>query len=180
GADHRTLQVRGKTHLRVYQATIDEGDHVRHSSGQRHFCGKCGSALWLYDPTWPDLVHPHASAIDTPLPRPPAHVHIMLDSKAPWVRVEGRKDDQRFDHYPDFSLKEWHERQGLSGGIEAPSAETGGMPVAARKRVKPSGKAEPAGKDKDKDKTKGKGKGKKSAGKSAEEAAAKPTKPAKK
>jgi hypothetical protein len=108
GADHRTLKVKGKRHLRVYQATITEGDEVRQSTGQRHFCGMCGTALWLYDPSWPELVHPHAGAIDTPLPEPPANVHILLDSKAPWVRVEGRKGDQRFDGYPDFSLKDWH------------------------------------------------------------------------
>ena len=134
GADYRTLKVTGKRHLRIYKATIVEGDHVRHSSGQRHFCGLCGSALWLYDPSWPDLVHPHASAIDTPLPKPPASVHIMLGSKAPWVRVEGRKGDERFDAYPDFSLKEWHERQGLEDGA-------GAAKKAKAKAAKP-GKAE--------------------------------------
>ncbi|MCW5653438.1 MAG: GFA family protein [Hydrogenophaga sp.] len=109
GADHRTLKVKGKRHLRVYQATLRDGDEVvRHSTGQRHFCGVCGTALWLYDPSWPDLVHPHAGAIDTPLPVPPSNVHIMLGSKAPWVRVEGRRGDPRFDEYPDFSLKDWH------------------------------------------------------------------------
>jgi hypothetical protein len=108
GADHHTLKVTGKRHLRVYRAKIAEGDDVRHSDAQRHFCGKCGTALWLWDPNWPDLVHPHAGAIDTPLPEPPANVHILLASKAPWVRVEGRKGDQRFEGYPDFSLKEWH------------------------------------------------------------------------
>ena len=44
----------------------------------------CGSALWLYDKRWPDLVHPFASAIDTPLPVPPRSTHLML-IKAPWV-----------------------------------------------------------------------------------------------
>jgi len=112
GADHRTLKVKGKRHLRIYQAMIDEGDQVRHSSGQRHFCGKCGSALWLWDPRWPELVHPHASAIDTPLPNPPGNVHIMLGSKAPWVHVEGRKGDERFDAYPDLSLAQWHREHG--------------------------------------------------------------------
>ncbi len=36
-------------------------------------CGavKCGSALWRWDPRWPELIHTHASAIDTPLPKPP-------------------------------------------------------------------------------------------------------------
>ena len=91
-------------------ARIVEGGHVRQSSAQRHFCGKCGTALWLWDPTWPELVHPHAGAIDTPLPTPPANVHILLDSKAAWVTVEGHPGDQRFDGYPDISLKEWHQR----------------------------------------------------------------------
>jgi hypothetical protein len=108
GADFSTLVVTGKRYLRKYQAKIDRGDGVHTSTGQRHFCGRCGSALWLYDPTWPELVHPHASAIDTPLPLPPANVHIMLASMASWVRVEGKKGDQRFDGYPDFSLAEWH------------------------------------------------------------------------
>ena len=118
GADARTLKVvRGKRDLRVYRAVLadDAGAGTHESSGQRHFCARCGSALWLWDPTWPDLVHPHASAIDTPLPVPPTHVHVMLGSKAPWVEVEGRPDDARFDAYPDFSLAEWHERRGLTG-----------------------------------------------------------------
>ena len=38
---------------------------------QRHFCRHCASALWLFDPRWPDLVHPFASAIDSELPVPP-------------------------------------------------------------------------------------------------------------
>lgn len=111
GADYATLQVSGRRQLRVYRARLDDG---RTSTGERHFCGRCGSALWLYDPTWPDLVHPHASAIDTPLPVPPAHVHMMLGSRAPWVAVEGRRGDARFEAYPDMSLAEWHAERGLT------------------------------------------------------------------
>jgi hypothetical protein len=114
GADFTTLKVTGRRHLRRYQARIEDGGEVRTSSAQRHFCGRCGSALWLYDPRWPELVHPHASAIDTPLPVPSQRVHIMLGSKAPWVEVEGRRGDPRFDAYPDFSLAEWHAEQGLA------------------------------------------------------------------
>jgi hypothetical protein len=69
--------------------------------------------LWLYDPTWPDLVHPHASAIDTPLPEPPERVHIMLGSKAAWVQPDIRPGDERFDAYPDESLADWHRRHGM-------------------------------------------------------------------
>ena len=111
GADHSTLKVTGKRHLRIYKAKIIEDAQVRQSTGQRHFCGKCGTALWLWDPAWPELVHPHAGAIDTPLPTPPANVHILLDSKAGWVPVEGQHDDQHFGGYPDFSLEEWHEKR---------------------------------------------------------------------
>jgi hypothetical protein len=79
GADAATLKVlKGKRDLRVYRATLRDGDAEHTSSGQRHFCGRCGSALWLWDPTWPELVHPHASAIDTPLPKPAENVHLML------------------------------------------------------------------------------------------------------
>jgi hypothetical protein len=45
------------------------------------------SALWLWDPTWPELVHPFASAIDTDLPVPPERTHLMLGSKASWCRA---------------------------------------------------------------------------------------------
>ena len=114
GADYNTLKVTGKRYLKVYKALMrEEGKSTHTSTGQRHFCGRCGSALWLYDPTWPELVHPHASAIDTPLPRPPEHVHMMLGSKAPWVEVEGKRKDPRFDAFPDVSLAEWHARHGL-------------------------------------------------------------------
>lgn len=110
GADYGSFRlIRGKRDLRVYRAVIDG----KESTGQRHFCGRCGTALWLYDATWPELIHPHAGAIDTPLPEPPAHVHMMLGSKAPWVEVEGHGGDERFDRYPDLSLAEWHRRHRL-------------------------------------------------------------------
>ncbi|WP_333909020.1 GFA family protein [Xenophilus arseniciresistens] len=114
GADHRTLKVmKGKRHLRIYQAQIADKKtgETRTSSGQRHFCGKCGTALWIWDPQWPDQVYPHASAIDTPLPKPPANCHVSLDSMASWVRVEGMAGDERYETFPAFSLKEWHERR---------------------------------------------------------------------
>ncbi|GAB3035376.1 GFA family protein [Oleiagrimonas citrea] len=114
GAYAESLKVEGREHLAVYQAVIhDEHGDTRTSSGQRHFCRLCGSALWLYDPTWPELVHPHASAIDTPLPEAPERVHIQLDSKASWVPAPEGPHDAHFPEYPDESLREWHRRHGL-------------------------------------------------------------------
>ncbi|WP_047197720.1 GFA family protein [Caldimonas brevitalea] len=111
GADHRTLQVAGREHLSVYRARMPDGST---SSAERHFCSRCGSALWLYDPTWPDLVHPHASAIDTPLPEPPERTHMMLGSRASWAVPDLLPGDQQFDEYPDVSLAEWHARHGMA------------------------------------------------------------------
>ncbi|MCI0509945.1 hypothetical protein C8E00_104335 [Chromohalobacter marismortui] len=104
-----TLDVQGREHITVYHAVID-GET---STGERHFCRHCASALWVFDPQWPSLVHPFAPAIDTPLPTPPEHVHLMLDSKASWVEVDARENDQCFAGYPQESIAEWHQRLGL-------------------------------------------------------------------
>ncbi len=78
----------------------------------RHFCGNCGSALWVYHDKWPDLVHPFASAIDTRLagaPRKRSHD----------ARFQGRLGRGRLpapamcslSGYPDKSIEVWHDRQ---------------------------------------------------------------------
>ncbi|MDI5892339.1 GFA family protein [Halomonas rhizosphaerae] len=107
GARAETLEVVGAEHTRVYHAVIDGEE----SPGERHFCGRCASALWVFDPSWPELVHPFASAIDSELPVPPERVHLLLDSKATWV--EARDNDRCFAGYPEESLAEWHRRLGL-------------------------------------------------------------------
>ncbi|RWN99662.1 GFA family protein [Mesorhizobium sp.] len=115
GADFETLKIKGKRHLGAYQAEIEDDEHPQCeiSSGERNFCKKCGSALWLYDRTWPELVHPFASAIDTDLPKPPEKVHLMLKYKANWVEPEIGKDDKVFDVYPEESIADWHKRTGM-------------------------------------------------------------------
>ncbi|WP_374564535.1 GFA family protein [Ideonella sp.] len=112
GADFATLKAQGQEHLSVYRAIMEDGHE---STGQRHFCKRCGTALWLWDPTWPELVHPHAGAVDTPLPVPPSVTHMMLGSKPAWVEANIGADDREFDEYPDESLAEWHQRHGLAG-----------------------------------------------------------------
>ena len=83
-----TLKVRGEKHLGRYHALIREpGKRARRSPAERRFCKECGSALWLWDPRWPELIHPHASAIDTPLPKPPEVVEAALDFAPAWVDV---------------------------------------------------------------------------------------------
>jgi hypothetical protein len=107
GGVNSTLKVEGREHLGVYRARMDDGQH---STGQRHFCSLCGTALWLWDPTWPELVHPHAGAVDTPLPEPPSVTHMMLGSKPDWVEAHVKPGDESFDEYPEESLADWHKR----------------------------------------------------------------------
>jgi hypothetical protein len=112
GALNDTLKVEGGENVRSFHAILhDEGDAK--SPGMRTFCARCGSALWLWDPRWPELVHPHAGAIDTPLPVPPERTHLMLGSRAPWVEPCLGPNDRTFDGYPDESLAAWHRRLGL-------------------------------------------------------------------
>lgn len=110
--DYATMHIEGKAHLQLYQAKIrDEKTGVlQKSTAQRNFCKVCGSALWVWDPRWPELVHPFASAIDTELPKPPEHTHLMLEFKPAWVRLQCDPQDKQFARYPDESIAQWHER----------------------------------------------------------------------
>ena len=44
---------------------------------------------------------------------PPESEHMMLGSKANWVRDEGGPADRRHDEYPTRSLEDWHRAHGL-------------------------------------------------------------------
>jgi hypothetical protein len=100
--------------IRVFRARIRQQDGgCRLSTAERRHCGHCATALWLFSPEWPELIHPFASAIDTDLPAAPSSVHIMLRFKPAWVRPEIGPGDACFDLYPQHSLEEWHRGRGL-------------------------------------------------------------------
>jgi hypothetical protein len=114
GGDFTTMRIKGKKNLGVYQALIREpGKRPARSRARRHFCQKCGSPLWLWDPRWPELVHPHASAIDTPLPKPPEVIEAGLLYAAPWVEIPRDGRHIHYGQWPAESLEEWHRRHGL-------------------------------------------------------------------
>ena len=82
GADFDTLEVHGAEHVSVYRVKLEdavEADRV--SPSERSFCKRCGTCLWVWDPRWPELLHPFASVIDSELPVAPEHTHLMLASK---------------------------------------------------------------------------------------------------
>lgn len=112
----KSLKVAGRQHLRMFHAQIDDqnrpGRKAR-SPGRRYFCDTCGSALWVFDPHWPEWVYPFASAIDTPLPPPPERNHVMLDYRAPWVSVARGRRDARYGEWPLEAIIDWHKQRGL-------------------------------------------------------------------
>ncbi|PFH47915.1 hypothetical protein AMATHDRAFT_66545 [Amanita thiersii Skay4041] len=114
GADSNTLKVTGKEHIQIYKAVLDRGtSKERIATSERNFCGKCSTMLWLYDKSWPELLHPFASAIDSPeLPQPEKLVCIKLDSKPAYVRLpEG--DKEVYEDYGPDTLEEWHKKNKL-------------------------------------------------------------------
>ncbi len=114
GGEASSLEVEGAEYLSIYKAKLVDPDGVSHvSSAERRFCKVCGSALWLWDPSWPELIHPFASAIDSELPPSPEQTHLMTAHKANWVGIARGEKDQIFLEYPDESIAEWHIRLGL-------------------------------------------------------------------
>ncbi len=111
GGDAHSLQVEGLEFISVYQAKRkDEDGNDVLGPAERRFCKCCGSALWAWDPRWPELIHPFASAIDTELPMAPERTHLMVDYKASWVPLNAAPGDKTFPEYPDESLADWHQR----------------------------------------------------------------------
>ena len=113
-----TLHVTGRDSLATFQAELEEMDdngicRMQTSPAERRFCGSCASALWLYDPRWPELIHPFASAIDSELPVPPTRVHLMLRYRPSWVTPVINAGDLCFDEFPEQSIEDWHRSRGL-------------------------------------------------------------------
>lgn len=114
-ASFDSLIIDGADNIQTYNAKVLDADRgvAYVSPAERSFCRTCGSALWLWDPRWPELLHPHASVIDTELPVPPERTHLMLEAKKAWVAQPLAPNDKEFDAYPDESIAEWHARMKL-------------------------------------------------------------------
>ncbi|KAK6966838.1 Mss4-like protein [Favolaschia claudopus] len=98
GGFYETLKIeKGKESISVYKAVLNRDTPEESiASSERNFCSKCSAMLWLYDKSWPELVHPFASAIDSPLKTPETLVCILNDSKPEHVRLpEGAKEHKK-------------------------------------------------------------------------------------
>ena len=105
-----TLKIDGKENISKYHAKVEDGSV---SPAERCFCKKCGSPLWLFDPRWSVHLHPHASAFDTPLPKPPAHEDYFIESAAPWVVFHEGDNILRTDGPYTVGMEDWHRQHGL-------------------------------------------------------------------
>lgn len=67
--DNTTLKVEGEENINIYRARIQnpEDSEPRQSEGERRFCRHCGSFLWVYDPNYPELMHPQRPRQLTPI-----------------------------------------------------------------------------------------------------------------
>ncbi|KIM81113.1 hypothetical protein PILCRDRAFT_512575 [Piloderma croceum F 1598] len=113
GGHYDTLKIEGKENISTYKAVMDRDtnkESIAHS--ERNFCSKCSSMLWLYDESWPELVHPFASAIDSELVEPEEMVIVKTNSKPDYVRLpEGKK--KVYKNYSSSSIEEWHKKHDL-------------------------------------------------------------------
>src|SRR5271154_2441703 len=60
GADAHTLKIDDPEKVvRIFRAEIRQDDGTcERSMAQRNYCSRCATALWLFSPEWPTLVHP--------------------------------------------------------------------------------------------------------------------------
>lgn len=121
--EYSTFKInKGAEFVKIYQAKLsntesgkNETDVQKLSNHKRHFCQECGSYLWAYDDRFDQWIYPFASSIDTPLPKPPEQVHIMIDFKLNHVDVPTGDNIQIFTRYPHESIENWHKKRGLYG-----------------------------------------------------------------
>lgn len=108
-----TFKVQGSDHVGVYRALLSQDGKTELSSAARNFCKNCASCLWIFDTNWPHWIYPFASAIDTELPKPPEHFHIMLDFAANWCEITQEKKNYLFAGFPKESIENWHKRNAI-------------------------------------------------------------------
>ena len=117
-ADTDGLKIEGEDNIKTYHAHVRDRKtgEWKTSGAERKFCGLCGTGLSMYSDKYPEMFHPFASVVDTPLPVPPERFHILLNSKADWVEPEETEKDVHFETGPNESLAAWYERHGLVDG----------------------------------------------------------------
>lgn len=121
-AEYDSLNIQGEENIGTYQAWMNP-ERTERSPGFRNFCRECGTALWVWDPRWPEMFHPHASCIDTALPKAPERFHVLIENAPDWVPLPEPSDT---DTLYDFSgqsieeiidsmesLEQWHKNRGL-------------------------------------------------------------------
>ncbi|KAF8269295.1 Mss4-like protein [Lactarius quietus] len=103
GAHAHTLQItKGKADISIYKAVLSGRGtpEEKRATSERHFCSKCSAMLWLWTETWPEYLHPFASAIDEPDLKAPEEMTVIMATSAPAYE------------YAKASLEDWHKKHG--------------------------------------------------------------------
>jgi hypothetical protein len=135
-----TLRVTGKAHLALHRARIRRaGQPPERSLGERYFCGRCGTHLYLLDRRWPEHVWPNVAAIDSDLPAAPEHVYMMTSHKPGWLPAHILQQGKQYPEYPPLSIQSWHEQHGLlaNPARAEPAAATSDKPRPGSRRRPP-------------------------------------------
>jgi hypothetical protein len=84
------------------------------SDARRHFCAKCGSALWVSDPRWSEWVYPFAIG-DRHAAAEAARGNRTDGStmRRPGCTCRRGPAHTHFAEYPEESIADWHKRRGL-------------------------------------------------------------------
>jgi len=99
---------------RKYSAIKDRGTKAeKKCNSERSFCPNCSTMLWVFDDSWPELIHPFASCIDTELPVPDEMICIMASSKPDWVRWPEGKKKVCEKYNGSEGIEDWHKAHGL-------------------------------------------------------------------
>lgn len=121
-AEYDSLKIQGEEKIGTYQAWMNP-ERTERSPGFRNFCRECGTALWVWDPRWPEMFHPHASCIDTALPKAPERFHVLIENAPDWVPLPEPSDTDTLYNFSGQSIEEiidsmesleqWHKNRGL-------------------------------------------------------------------
>lgn len=60
--------------------------HASSATGERGFCGRCGTTLFFRSPRWPGELHVTRANFDGPVDREP-QLHVFWDTHVDWVRL---------------------------------------------------------------------------------------------
>ncbi len=125
-----------RTCAAITRASAARASRRRSARASAGSAARAARTCWVADKRWPEGVWPNAGAIDTPLPRAPAHVFMMTRYKPDWVPLDGLGEGPRYPEYPELSIAAWHEQNSVKEPLPPPPKAARRGAHAPRKRAR--------------------------------------------